>query len=68
MFILSISLPFDFISSLLFSLFLDIIKFFEKKKICFFLIEYLLGISRIELILVKSLEEVISSAECPKKV
>ena len=67
MFILSISLPFDFISSLLFSLFLDVIKFFEKKNLLF-LIEYLLGISRIELILVKSLEEVISSGECPKKV
>jgi hypothetical protein len=53
----------DFISSLRFSLFLDIINFFIEEKYSVYEIEYLLRISRIRLILFKSLEEVISSDE-----
>jgi len=69
MFILSIFLLFDFILSLFSSLFLDIIRFFiEEKESCFFWIEYLLGIPRIGLILIKSLEEVISSGKYQKEV
>ena len=65
LFTLSISIILDFISSLLLSLFFDIINPFSGKKKererYYFSSEYFLGIFGIRLIFVKSLEAVTSS-------
>jgi hypothetical protein len=64
----SISLPFDFISSLLLPPFLDIISFSsdKKRKLLCFPVKYFLGIFGTDLIF-RSLEEVVSSGELPER-